>query len=446
MIRSPLASLGQTSEPKTSRRIAWVLSLLYALAVSTMVSVQDAHAQDKAEYATTGGPSRANARTLYDEGEKDFAAERYQSALAKFQDARNAYAAPTIVLRIGQCREKIRHLIEASESYLEVTRWKLSANDPAQFGQAVKDAKAALESVTPRIPKVVLTIEPRAENLKITIDDKPFATSFLGIEAAIDPGSHRVVVEAPNFERNIGTFTIGERDKKAVRMALVPGGTKSRPDLPPPVQPPDPPNDPQPAPAPEAPVLANPNVPPNNQARPEVSPIALTLGGGVGLGYVSRKSQGSDNGDRAGFTAPTSLTVGVRLGPLLLNGIYKGNYTATISTDVGNDGGSEFGSFLHGFGGQVGYITAVDRFGFWLAGEILMRTGSGEQKAFAELGVQLGLSIPMARGKLRLIPNVFFAWGSPDKGDTQTTFGAGISLHFDIGLGGPSKAPPDQVP
>jgi hypothetical protein len=433
MNRSLVACLGLTQKPKPNHRLPWVLSILCALAAPTMISVQNAHAQDKVEYATTGGPSRANARTLYDEGEKDFAAERYQSALAKFQDARNAYAAPTIVLRIGQCREKIKHLIEASESYLEVTRWKLSANDPAQFGQAVKDAKAALESVTPRIPKVILNIEPRAENLKITIDDKPFATSFLGIEAAIDPGSHRVVVEAPNFERNVGTFTIGERDKKAVRMALIPGGTKSRPELPPPVLPPEPAGDPQPAPAPEAPVLANPNVPPNNQARPEVSPIALTLGAGVGLGYVNAKAEGS------ALTSPTSLTVGVRLGPLLLNGLYKGNYNASL--DIAGSS-----SFVHGFGGQIGYITAVDRFGFWLAGEILMRTASGAGKAYGELGGQLGLSIPMARGKLRLLPNVFFAWSSPAKDATVTTFGAGISLHFDIGLVGPSKVPADQVP
>jgi len=59
--------------------------------------------------------------------------------------------------------------------------------------QAQKDAARELSELTPRIPKLVITMEgARPDEVTLTVDGKPLARALLGEEQPMNPGSHTI--------------------------------------------------------------------------------------------------------------------------------------------------------------------------------------------------------------------------------------------------------------
>src|ERR1700722_18125764 len=103
---------------------------------------------------------RAAARQLFKEGDELQRAGKFTEALDKFQRAQQVFSAPTNVLRIAECDAALGRLVASAESYPALVRTPLPAGSPPAFQAAVDQARAELAQVEPRVPKLVVQVEP----------------------------------------------------------------------------------------------------------------------------------------------------------------------------------------------------------------------------------------------------------------------------------------------
>jgi hypothetical protein len=385
--------------------------------------------QNAPGYGETGGANRNAARQLYDAAEVDFARGKWDSALQRYQDARKAFSAPTIALRIAQCKEKLLRYTDASEAYVEVVNWKVKDGDPAPFAQAVAEARAANEALKPKIPKVRVFVEPMPKDLKLKIDERPLATSFVGLEADVDPGSHTITAEAPNFVTKTASFKVEEGKSVSVSLTLAAASVSVEPGL-------------APSAAPDAPGRANPNVPYNNipgnttsptqgtlppivlpPPKPKAPAYALILGlQGNATAFVGKV-----------LDAQVAIggSLGVRLGPVALSGglQYDGgvNYVSNVKIE-----------------GKISALTSTEYVGFWFAGSLgyrwLQKDGGGPTQNATEVKIELGPSIPVSR-RLRILITPSIGGGNLIDRGTYALLGFGGAVQWDVVA--LSKDPPD---
>jgi hypothetical protein len=95
---------------------------------------------------------------------------------------------------------------------------------PAAFAAAQTQAKAELQQVEGRIPKVRIEVSPpTAQNVGVQIDGQPMNVALLGVDRPIDPGTHKIKVFAPGFVPQEKAVVIAEKEPpKVVGFALAP--------------------------------------------------------------------------------------------------------------------------------------------------------------------------------------------------------------------------------
>ena len=143
---------------------------------------------------------RAAARELFREGDELQRAGKFAEALDKFQRAQQAFSAPTNMLRIAECDAALGRLVESAESYRAIVRTPLPPGSPAAFQAAVDQAKAELSQVEPRVPKLVVQIEPaNLPNAQMQIDGQHVPGALIGAPIPLDPGTHSVSVVAQGY-------------------------------------------------------------------------------------------------------------------------------------------------------------------------------------------------------------------------------------------------------
>jgi hypothetical protein len=216
------------------RSLPSILILVAAASVGSWVST--AHAQ-------VGDAERAAARTLFQEGDTLQRAGKFTEALDKFQRAQQVFSAPTNMLRIAECDAALGRLVESEESYRAVVRTPLPTGSPPAFQAAVDQARAELAQVEPRVPKLVVQVEPaNVPSPQLQIDGQSVPAALLGEPFPLDPGAHKVLVSASGFAGTEQTVTLKERESKTVQFALrpIPGVTyaPSTTGAPPPPPPP----------------------------------------------------------------------------------------------------------------------------------------------------------------------------------------------------------------
>jgi hypothetical protein len=143
---------------------------------------------------TIDAATRATARQLGEEGMQAFDKGDYAVAADKLTRAHDLVHVPTLAYYAGRCFEKLGKLAEAEEKYLDATRDPVDANASATVKGAQLDAEKARTALLPRIPSVVLTLQPPIPDAQVTLDGKPVPPAMLGIKRFVDPGTHTVVV------------------------------------------------------------------------------------------------------------------------------------------------------------------------------------------------------------------------------------------------------------
>lgn len=165
-------------------------------------------------------------RTLSDQAANEYDAGQYTSALDKFQRAYSIARIPRLAVWLARANAKLGHLVLASELYREAMSlqpndlWKGKLQQDAQ-----KEAQAELDQLQLRVPTLNILVEgaPAAE-ATVTIDDVPIPNALLGVERAVDPGTHELVGKRGG-ETTRESVTLAERGKKTVTLRFhgVPG-------------------------------------------------------------------------------------------------------------------------------------------------------------------------------------------------------------------------------
>jgi hypothetical protein len=167
--------------------------------------------------------TRNAARSLASQGKEAFDKADYEQARDLFHRAYTLVPAPTIALYEGRALVKLQRLVEAEEAYVRAARTSLDDESPEPFRKAVRDAEADLQALHARMPKVtIVTSGPGARDpeLSVTLDGRPLASALVGVELPIDPGEHRLRAVAPGGAPTELTFSVVEKQRQRVELAV----------------------------------------------------------------------------------------------------------------------------------------------------------------------------------------------------------------------------------
>lgn len=173
------------------------------------------------------------ARELGTDGLRLFQQKKWAEALDRFDRADKLVPAPTLGIHAARCLAQLGRLVEASERYLEVSRYKLSPRDGWAYRRAVKEAQSERDKLMPRIPNLEILLEgPRGDGVKVTMDDAAVPEELIGAAYPVDPGTHEVVATR-DVDVVRATTVIKERETVQVVLQLPPLRPKPPPPEPP---------------------------------------------------------------------------------------------------------------------------------------------------------------------------------------------------------------------
>jgi hypothetical protein len=171
---------------------------------------------------------KATAREVATEGIKLYRAGKYADALDRLRRAQALYDAPVHLLYIARAQSKLGQLVEASENYRLLVRYKLPDGAPDAWVTAVSDGQKELAELEPRIPKLRVVTEPAApDDAKLTIDGANVSVAVIGISRAINPGKHHVEVQASGRAPAAADVELAEGESKDVTVKLGPAGAET---------------------------------------------------------------------------------------------------------------------------------------------------------------------------------------------------------------------------
>jgi hypothetical protein len=165
---------------------------------------------------------RAAARELFRQGDELQRVSRFGDALDRFQRAQQVFGAPTNLLRIAECDAALGRLVESAEAYRAVLRTSVAGGTAPAFQAAVDQARAELEQVAPRIPRLTVQVQipAGATNLQLRIDGQNVPVALIGEPIPLDPGAHEVVAFAAGFSGSEEQVELKEQETKTVSLAL----------------------------------------------------------------------------------------------------------------------------------------------------------------------------------------------------------------------------------
>ncbi|MGD0674740.1 MAG: tetratricopeptide repeat protein [Polyangiaceae bacterium] len=261
---------------------------------------------------------RATARQLFKEGDELQRSGRFADALDKFQRAQETFGAPTNLLRIAECEAALGRLVESAEAYRAVARASLGPSAPAAFQAAVEQARAELGQVEPRVPRLIVQLQPPGVKVQLQIDGQNAPSALLGEAIPMDPGPHQIGASASGYRAIEMAVTLKERESRTATLTLRPLSTAlGLPPSPAPAPPP-PAAAPSAPPAPPPPAAAGPGDLYGNGAllppRRHNSRLGLLIGGHLGAGVIGGTVPLDGQGVDASSISNTGVAYGLDAG------------------------------------------------------------------------------------------------------------------------------------
>ncbi len=386
--------------------------------------------------AQVSDAERAGARELFKEGDQLQRAGHFAEALDKFERAQQVFAAPTNLLRIAECDAALGRLVESAEAYREVLRSPLPAGAPPAFQAAVDQAKGELSQVEPRVPRLVVQVQPAAvQNPQMQIDGQNVPGALLGEPMPLDVGVHKIAVLAPGYATTEQQVELKEHDSKTVALTLNPNpqtagvaATATTPAPPPPVLGPPPP--------PPPPIVAT-DLGPSQPLRARVGLLfGLHLGfeaaGGTvpapnTAGAIDATSVGQGGvafGLDGGVRFARHWYVGLTLDHASLN---SGNVDDLTGVTAASSNTTQLGVILGLIGNpdRVSFYGEIGLAERWLnVRETTVPASPADHRTYngGEFTLGIGVWIPAGRS-FRLLPKLTVGLGSIDSGDPNNPSG-----------------------
>ena len=154
---------------------------------------------------------RVEARDMANAAADDLEASRFEEALTHAKRAEQLYHAPPHVLMMAEAFEGLGRLVEALETYERLTAEPLSPSAPAPFRKAQEMGAKKEQQLLSRVPSILIDVTgARLEESKARVDGRVLPLGN-GVATRLDPGTHKIRVEAPGFEPREVTIDLAER-------------------------------------------------------------------------------------------------------------------------------------------------------------------------------------------------------------------------------------------
>jgi hypothetical protein len=186
-----------------------------AFAASTILA-------ERAAEAAEPSPEAAAAEALYGSAKDALARGDNRRACELFEESFRVQPGAGTLLNLGECHARLGQWAAALD-YFRQARRRLA---PGDYRIAFADKRISdLEGTAPRLE--LRLSGPSPEEVHVFLDDREIPAESLGAPLAVDPGTHVLLVRAPQRRVERTEVTLEEREIKTLELApgpLLPGG------------------------------------------------------------------------------------------------------------------------------------------------------------------------------------------------------------------------------
>ncbi|WP_437908556.1 hypothetical protein WME95_12225 [Sorangium sp. So ce327] len=257
------------------RRSTHLLAVIGLLSLSVPATAQDISAAAR---------DIAAAEELFNRGLADMQAGRYETGCGALAESERLDPQPGTLFTLAACEAdwgRIATAVTRFGEYLALFE-RMTPAQGARQGERPKLARRRRDQLSPRVPRLALSLPPGAPaGTVVRRDGLVLGEAALGIPLPVDPGEHVLSIEAPGGPARERRITIAEGETRKLTLEL--NGTPA-PGAPAPPTAAPPPAAPRAAPAPAmariapAPAPVGPDVP----AAPAARRTAVYVAGGLG--------------------------------------------------------------------------------------------------------------------------------------------------------------------
>lgn len=180
---------------------------------AVLLAQAPAHAQSPADISL--------ARELFKEGAKFANDGQWNEARQRYEKSLALRRAPLTLYSLGVAYRNLRRFVESLESYRAfLVEMRKDDEKDKPYEQPARDAIAELEKQVAR-----LDIKVQADDelkMMMTIDGIIVPEAAYGYPRLVDPGKHTILVRFKGYEDATQVVTVGEGEKQAVSLRLVP--------------------------------------------------------------------------------------------------------------------------------------------------------------------------------------------------------------------------------
>ncbi|HEX4338322.1 MAG TPA: hypothetical protein VH062_20595 [Polyangiaceae bacterium] len=165
-----------------------------------------------ARVAHAGDP--AGAEALFREGRERLTAHDVDAACVKFSESERLDAMPGTLLNLAACHETQGRVATAWAEFVSASELATARGDTAQSDEARRRASTLLS----RLPHLTIVMAVSVPGAVVRRDDVVLATGSLGASLPVDPGPHRIVVEAPGYVPGTVEVSVEEGESRELRL------------------------------------------------------------------------------------------------------------------------------------------------------------------------------------------------------------------------------------
>jgi hypothetical protein len=164
---------------------------------------------------------RERARGLMDAGDAKMAAGDAAGALSAYRAADEIVRVPTTGIEVGRAQHALGLWVEARDTWVQVSRYPKTRNEPAPFTQARLEAEGLAIDLAARIPTLILVLQsPPPKGLEVSLDARQLSPALLGVPLRVNPGAHRLRASAPGYASREVRVVAAEKTERRVELFL----------------------------------------------------------------------------------------------------------------------------------------------------------------------------------------------------------------------------------
>ncbi len=174
-----------------------------------------AHAED----------NKTKARAKADEALKLYQQKQWEACYEAFTQAEVLYGAPSITIYRAHCLREAEKLVEARLIYARLAAFKLDADAPAAFREAVADAAKQVTLLDKRIPSLRITVA-NAKSVRVWVDGSLASAVLEPKGLSLDPGKHALRIAADGFSEYARVLDLSEGRITELEITLEAGANR----------------------------------------------------------------------------------------------------------------------------------------------------------------------------------------------------------------------------